>query len=199
MSRGRHKGRGCRDGRFEPMTLGPSRRKRQHGIEPSRAWDCAFCPRRRRRHGWRGQIESNDVGGFRFERCIVGSHEVEQHMRLQPVAPPDASDTHVPRPSLRARRRLLKVKVLPPSGRAASTPALRPQSGRIGSGLSARDAGRRDRSSVSGGTDWSSADHTKCCSESAGDLAHALPARAPQHEIGTASTRNARCANVGGD
>ena len=46
--------------------------------------------------GWRGQIQSYDVSGFRFETWIVGSHEMAQPMRLQPVAPPDASDAHAP-------------------------------------------------------------------------------------------------------
>ena len=46
--------------------------------------------------GRRGQIQSNDVSSFRFKSWIVRSHEVAQPMRLQPVAPPDASHAHVP-------------------------------------------------------------------------------------------------------
>ena len=40
---------------LEPMTLSPSRRERQHGIEPVEGLDGAsFRPRRRRRHGRAG-------------------------------------------------------------------------------------------------------------------------------------------------
>ena len=82
---------------LEPMTLSPSRRGRPHRIEPVEGLDGGlFVHAEDGGMGWRGQIQSNDVGGFRFESWIVGSHEVAQLMRLQPVAPPDASDAHVP-------------------------------------------------------------------------------------------------------
>ena len=62
---------------LEPMTLGPSRRKREHRIESVEGLDGAlFVHAEDGGMGGRGQIESNDVGGFRFKSWIVGSHEV---------------------------------------------------------------------------------------------------------------------------
>ena len=71
------KGEGAVTEILEPMTLGPSRRERQHRIESVEGLDGAlFVHAEDGGMGWRGQIQSNDVGGFRFESWIVGSHEV---------------------------------------------------------------------------------------------------------------------------
>ena len=53
---------------LEPMTLGPSRRKREHRIESVEGLDGAlFVHAEDGGMGRRGQIQSNDLGGFRFE------------------------------------------------------------------------------------------------------------------------------------
>ena len=71
------KGEGAVTEILEPMTLSPSRRERQHGIETIEGLDGGlFVHAEDGGMGGRGQIESNDVGGFRFKSWIVGSHEV---------------------------------------------------------------------------------------------------------------------------
>ena len=71
------KGKGAVTEVLEAMTLGPSGRERQHGIEPVEGLDGAlFVHAEEGSMGRRGQIESDDIGGFRFESCISGSHEV---------------------------------------------------------------------------------------------------------------------------
>jgi hypothetical protein len=62
------KGEGAVTEILKPMTLGPSRRERQHGIEPVEGLDGAlFVHAEDGGMGRRGQIQSNDLGGFRFE------------------------------------------------------------------------------------------------------------------------------------
>jgi hypothetical protein len=106
------KGEGAVTEILKPMTLSPSRRERQHGIEPVEGLDGGlFVHAEDGGMGRRGQIESNDLGGFRFESGIVGSHEVAQPMRLQPVAPPDASHRRgLLAPSKRAKGGASKTK-----------------------------------------------------------------------------------------
>src|SRR4029077_20599485 len=84
-------------------------------------------------------------------------------MRLQPVAPPDASDAHVPEAEFACQTTAARVSA--PIIGAAPRPLQHfgLQSGRIGSGLTPAMLGRQDRSSVFGGTEWSIAAHTKCC------------------------------------
>ena len=93
--------------------------------------------------GGRGQIESNDVGGFRFKSWIVGSHEVTQPMGLQPVAPPDASDAHVPEAEFACQTTTAPVSA--PIIGAAPRPFQHfgLQSGRIGSGLTPASSATR--------------------------------------------------------
>jgi hypothetical protein len=91
------KGEGAVTEILEPMALSQSRRKRPHRIEAVEGLAGRLLVHAEDGGmGWRGQIQSNDVGGFGFESWIVGSHEMAQPMRLQPVPPPDASDAHVP-------------------------------------------------------------------------------------------------------
>ena len=62
------KGEGAVTEILDPMTHSPSRRERQHGIEPVEGLDGAlFVHAEDGGMGRRGQIQSNDLGGFRFE------------------------------------------------------------------------------------------------------------------------------------
>ena len=161
------------------MTPSPSRRERQHRIEPVEGLDGAlFVHAEDGGMGWRGQIQSDDVHGFRFESWIVGSHEVSQPMR---VAARGASRCE--------RRSCARYRVCAPDdgcssecsrhwGRAASTPALWPPERPHWLLPYARDAGRQDRSSAFGGSDWSSAEHTKVLHPKAPAISRTLCRRA---------------------
>ena len=181
------KGEGAMTEILEPMTLGPSRRKRQHGIEPVEGLDGGlFVHAEDRGMGWRGQIQSNDVGGFRFKSWIVGSHEVAQPMRLQPVAPPDASNAHVPDAEFACQTTAAPVSA------AVIGAAPRPlqhfglQSGGIGSCLPPAVLGDQTAQACLAKPIGPALNIRSAAPQGAGDLAHALPARTPQDDIGTA-------------
>jgi hypothetical protein len=172
---------------LEPMTLCPSRRERQHGIEPVEGLDGGlFIHTEDGSMDWRGQIESNDVGRFRFEGWIVGSHEVAQAMRLQPVAPPDASDAHV------SDAKFACQPTAAPVSAAVIGAAPRPlqhfglQSGRIGSCLTPAMLGDKTTQAYLAEPIGPALNIGSTAPQSPGDLAHALPARTPQDDIGTA-------------
>src|SRR5215207_1213355 len=171
---------------LEPMTLGPSRRKRQHRIESVEGLDGAlFVHAEDGGMGGRGQIESNDVGGFRFKSWIVGSHEVTQPMGLQPVAPPDASDAHVPEAEFACQTTAAPVSA--PIIGAAPRPLQHfgLQSGRIGSGLTPAMLGDKTAQACLAEPIGPTLHIRSAAPQSPGDLAHALPARTPQDDIGT--------------
>ena len=85
--------------------------------------------------GWRSQIESDNVSGFRFESRIVGSREVAQPMRLQPVAPPDASDAHVPEAEFACQKTAAPLSAAVIGAAPGPLQHFGLQSGRIGSCL----------------------------------------------------------------
>jgi hypothetical protein len=182
------KGKGAVTEILKPMTLGPSRRERQHGIEPVEGLDGGlFVHAENGGMGRRGQIQSNDVGGFRFESWIVGSHEVAQPMRLQPVAPPDASDAHVPDAEFACQTTAAPVSA------AVIGAAPRPlqhfglQSGRIGSGLTPAMLGDQTAQACLPEAIGPTLNIRSATPQSPRDLAHALPPGTPQDDIGTAS------------
>ena len=165
---------------LKPMTLGPSRRERQHRIEPVEGLDGAlFVHAEDGGMGWRDQIESNDVGGFGFESGIVGSHEVAQPMRLQPVAAPDASDAHVPDAQFACQTTAAPVRA------AVIGAAPRPlqhfglQSGRIGACLTPAMLGDKTAQACLAEPLGPALNIRSAAPQSPGDLTHALPARTP--------------------
>jgi len=75
---------------LEAMTLGSSRRKRQHGIEPVQGLDGGFLIDAE--HGGmlrRPQIQADNVGRFAFELRIVAGHVTLQAMGFQARFFPD--------------------------------------------------------------------------------------------------------------
>ena len=122
---------------------------------------------------------------FASKAGIVGSHEVTQPMRLQPVAPPDASDAHVPEAEFACQTTAAPVSAPIIWGCAASTPALWPPERPHWLWPYARGAGRQGRSSVFGRTDWSNAAHTKCCTPEPRRSRARSSRRTPQDDIGT--------------
>ena len=181
------KGEGAMTEILKPMTLGPSRRERQYRGEPIKGLDRAlFVHAENGGMGRRGQIQSNDVGGFRFESGIVGSHEVAP-MRLQPVAPPDARDAHVPDAEFACQ-----ATTAPVSAAVIGT-APRPlqhfglQSGRIGPGLTPAMLGDKTAQACLPEAIGPTLNIRRATPQSPRDLAHALPPCTPQDDIGTAS------------
>src|SRR6476660_1962814 len=179
------------------MTLGPSRRERQHRIEPVEGLDGGlFVHAEDGAMGWRGQIESDNVSGFRFESRIVGSREVAQPMRLQPVAPPDASDAHVP------EAEFARQTTAAPLSAAVIGAASRPlqhfglQSGRIGSCLTTAMLSHKTAQACLAEPIGPALNIRSAAPQSPGDRTHALPARTPQDDIGTAGILGAHAART---
>ena len=109
-----------------------------------------------------------------------------QPMRLQPVAPPDASDAHVPDAEFACQTTAAPVSA------ALIGAAPRPlqhfglQSGRIGSCLTPAMLGDKTAQACLAEPIGPALNIRSAAPQSPGDLAHALPARAPQDDIGTA-------------
>ena len=181
------KGEGAVTEILEPMTLGPSRRERQHRIEPVEGLDGGlFVHAEDGAMGWRSQIQSNEVGGFRFKSWIVGSHEVAQPMRLQPVAPPDASDAHVPEAEFACQTTAAPLSAAVIGAAPGPLQHFGLQSGRIGSCLTPVMLGDKTAQACLAKPIGPALNIRSAALQSAGDLAHALPARTPQDDIGTA-------------
>jgi hypothetical protein len=69
---------------FKPVTLGAARRKRQYRIEPvERLNRRLFIHAEHCRVPWRIQVQTDDVGGFRFEIRIVAGQVKLDPMRFQ--------------------------------------------------------------------------------------------------------------------
>jgi hypothetical protein len=81
---------------FKAMTFGPSRRKRQDGIEPVQRLDGAFFIHAEDGGmSGRPQIKTNDVGGLLFKERIVTAHVMTPAVGLQSRASPNSGHPHV--------------------------------------------------------------------------------------------------------
>ncbi len=153
----------------------------KHGIETVESLNGAlFIDAENGGMGGREQIETDDIGDFRFEIWIVGSHEVTTPMGLQPVAPPDASDAHVPEAEFASQTTAAPVSA--PIIGAAQSPLdhFGFQSGRIGSGLTPAMLGDKTAQACLAEPSGPTLHIRSAALQRPGDRAHTLPGRTPQ-------------------
>ena len=81
---------------FESVTVGPSGRERQEGIETIKGLNGAlFIDTENSRMGRRLQVETNDCGRLLLELRVIADHVVATPVRLQPRLGPHPGHTHM--------------------------------------------------------------------------------------------------------